>query len=173
MAHKDQRPHLLYHSSLWKYSTIFVPFSVSPQLVLWATSSLSLAPLPALCVRPTAEPARRDRVCANVAVAFIVQPTMPTLPPAQVSLVCLFVYAQLSWRCARAPPWSNTVEIIKLQLPNPSCFMDCIYKRQTWEVLKSCSRLRNASPSSYFMTLFPLLLYRNKWLCQHETFLVS
>lgn len=84
-----------------------MPFPVSPQLVLWATSSLSLAPIPALCVRPTAEPARRDRVCANVAVAFIVQPTMPTLPPAQVSLVCLFVYAQLSWRCARGPLESN------------------------------------------------------------------
>lgn len=63
------------------------------QPVLWATSSLFQALFPALCVHPTAEPARKDRGCVNVAAASTGQPTMPTLLPAQVSFVCLFVYA--------------------------------------------------------------------------------
>lgn len=76
--------------------------SLSPlQIVLWATSSPSPALFPARCVLPTAEPARRDRLCVNVAVAFIGQQMMPTLLPAQVSFVGLFVYAWLSGRCLR------------------------------------------------------------------------
>lgn len=39
----------------------------------------------------------------NVAAAFIGRPTMPTLPPAQVSFVGLFTYAWLSGRAFRRP----------------------------------------------------------------------
>lgn len=77
-------------------------FFVSPQLVLWATSSQFLALFPALCVPPTAEPARRDQVCVNVAAAFIGLLTMPTPLPAQVSFVCMFVYIRPSGMRVRA-----------------------------------------------------------------------
>lgn len=68
---------------------------VSLKLVQWATSSQFRAQFPALCAPPTAEPAWRDRVCVNVAAVFIELPAMPTLLPAQVSFVGLFVYAWL------------------------------------------------------------------------------
>lgn len=64
---------------------------VSLQPVPWATSSRFRAQFPAQCVPPTAEPARRDRVCVNVVAAFTEQPTTPTPLPAQVSFVCLFM----------------------------------------------------------------------------------
>lgn len=65
--------------------------SVSLQLVLLATSSLFPAPFPAQCVPLTAEPARRDPRCANVAAAFTGQPVMPTPLPARVSFVCVLL----------------------------------------------------------------------------------
>ena len=80
---------------------ILVSLYVPSQLVQWATSSLSQALFLARFVLPTAGPARRDRLCVNVAVAFIVQPMMPTPLPAQVSFVGLFVYAWLSGRRSR------------------------------------------------------------------------
>lgn len=40
-------------------------------------------------------------MCVNVAAAFTGQPMMPTLLPAQVSIVDLFVYAWLSERHSR------------------------------------------------------------------------
>jgi len=90
-------------SRLWISSNILAPLLVSLQPVLLAISSPFLALFPAPCAHPTAEPARRDRLRVNVAAAFIVQPMMPTPLPAQVSFVCLFVYAQLSGRCVRGP----------------------------------------------------------------------
>lgn len=81
--------------------SLLVFLRVSLQLVQWATSSPSRVLFPARCVPPTAEPARRDRVCVNVAAAFIGQRMMPTLLPAQVSFVGLFVFAWLSGRCSR------------------------------------------------------------------------
>ena len=80
---------------------LLVCLRVSLQLVRWATSSRLRAPFPARCVPPTAGPARRDRVCVNVAADFTGQPMMPTLLPAQVSFVGLFVNAWLSGRCSR------------------------------------------------------------------------
>lgn len=77
------------------------PAHVCLQLVRWATSSRSQAPLPAQSVRPTAEPARKDRLHVNAAAAFIGQPGMPTPLPAQVSFVTLFVYAWFSGRRSR------------------------------------------------------------------------
>lgn len=77
------------------------PPHVSLQLVRWATSSPSPAPFPAQSARPTAEPARKDRLHVNAAAAFIGQPVMPTPQPAQVSFVSLFVYAWFSGRRSR------------------------------------------------------------------------
>lgn len=92
----------LSHDVQWSILLIKVMLVlVSSQPVLWATSSQCPALFPAPCVPPTAEPARRAPVCVNVAAAFIERPAMPTLLPAQVSfVVCLFVYARLSGRCA-------------------------------------------------------------------------
>lgn len=77
------------------------PAPISFQLVRWATSSPSQAPFPAQSARPTAEPARKDRLHVNAAVAFIGQPGTPTPLPAQVSFVSLFVYARFSERRSR------------------------------------------------------------------------
>lgn len=76
------------------------------QPVPWATSSLFRAPFPALCVPQTAEPARRGRVCVNVAVVSTEQPTMLTLLPAQVSFVCLFVFFLAPWEVFKGPQWT-------------------------------------------------------------------
>lgn len=65
------------------------------QLAPWATSSRSPALCPAPCVPLTAGPARKDPTCASVAAASTGQPTMPTLLPAQVSFVCLFIPGSL------------------------------------------------------------------------------
>lgn len=77
------------------------PVHVCLQLVRWATSSPSQVLFPAQSARPTAEPARKDRLHVNAAAAFTGPPGMPTPPPAQVSFVSVFVYAWFSGRRSR------------------------------------------------------------------------
>lgn len=86
------------------------PAHVSLQLVRWAISSRSQAPLPAQCARPTAEPARKDRLHVNAAAAFIGQPGMPTPLPAQVSFVSLFVLRLVLWEAFKGPRWSVIID---------------------------------------------------------------
>lgn len=139
---------------------------MSLQLVQWATSSPSRVHFPARCVLPTAGPARRARLCVNVAAAFIGRPTMPTLPPAQVSFVGLFTYAWLSGRAFRRP---RLVICHLLRLWEPRCTVgdrsppSVSTSPRTFSLLcrgsmslPACSFLRI---SSFFKQLPPSTLY--------------